>query len=223
MTYRLIVFISGDGSGLQAIVNAVKDGQLPNVEIVLVVSNRGAAQGLTYAKTAGLPTLYFPLKIFTDTGLGRQSYDAALAEKLQPYKPDLLVQAGWMHVFSHSFLDHFPDKVLNLHPVLPSQFAGVDGIKRTFEAFRSGQATHGGWVVDWVMPEADAGPTIAETLVSISEGDTLQAFDERMRVAEQRLIVRAIKKILTPALPAPEAVPTRLYLPNEASGPVIDG
>ena len=223
MTYRLIVFISGDGLGLQAILDAIKTGGLPNTEVALVVSNRGAAQGLDRAKAAGIPTLYFPLKMFTDAGLGRQSYDIALVEKIKPYKPDLLVQAGWMHVFSHNFLQHYPDKVINLHPVLPGQFAGVDGIKRTFEAFRSGDATHGGWAVSWVMPEIDAGPTIAETLVSISEGDTLQAFDERMRIAQQRLIVRAIKKIFTPVLPEPEAVPTRLYLPGDVSGPIIDG
>ena len=223
MTYRLIVFISGDATGLQAIDSAIKDGSLPNAEIVLVVSNRGAAQGLEWAKAAKLPTLYFPLKMFTDAGLGRQSYDAALAEKIAPYKPDLLVQAGWMHVFSHSFLDRYSNKVINLRPVLPTQFAGVDGIKRTFEAYRSGQATHGGWVVDWVMPENETGPSISEMLVSISEGDTLSAFTERMQVAAQRLIIRAIKKILTPALPAPEATPTRLYLPGETSGPIIEG
>ena len=223
MTYRLIVFISSDGSGLRAILDAIKSGELPNAEVALVVSNRGAALGLERAKAAGIPTLYFPLKMFTDAGLGRQSYDAALVEKIKPYKPDLLVQAGWMHVFSHNFLDQYPEQIINLHAVLPGQFAGVDGIKRTFDAFKSGDATHGGWAVSWVMPEADTGPTIAETLVSISEGDTLQAFDERMRVAQQRLIVRAIKKIFTPALPAPEAAPTRLYLPGEVSGPVIDG
>ena len=223
MTYRLMVFLSGDASGLQAIDNAIKDGSLPNAEIVLVVSNRGAAKGLEWAKAAKLPTLYFPLKMYTDAGLGRQSYDAALAEKLKSYQPDLLIQAGWMHVFSHSFLNHYSDKVINLRPVLPTQFAGVDGIKRTFEAYRSGQATHGGWVVERVMPEGASGSTISEMLVSISEGDNLQAFSERMEVAAQRLLVRAIKKLLTPALPEPEAAPTRLYLPGEANGPIIDG
>jgi len=223
MTYRLMVFLSGDASGLQAIDNAIKDGSLPSAEIVLVVSNRGAAKGLEWAKAAKLPTLYFPLKMYTDAGLGRQSYDAALADKLKSYQPDLLIQAGWMHVFSHSFLNHFSDKVINLRPVLPTQFAGVDGIKRTFEAYRSGQATHGGWVVEWVMPEGATGPTISEMLVTISEGDNLQAFSERMEVAAQRLLVRAIKKLLTSALPEPEAAPTRLYLPGEASGPIIDG
>jgi len=218
-----MVFLSGDASGLQAIDNAIKDGSLPSAEIVLVVSNRGAAKGLEWAKAAKLPTLYFPLKMYTDAGLGRQSYDAALADKLKSYQPDLLIQAGWMHVFSHSFLNHFSDKVINLRPVLPTQFAGVDGIKRTFEAYRSGQATHGGWVVEWVMPEGATGPTISEMLVTISEGDNLQAFSERMEVAAQRLLVRAIKKLLTSALPEPEAAPTRLYLPGEASGPIIDG
>ena len=205
---RIIVLISGSGSNLQAILDAAQDGSIAGAEIVLVVSNRAAAFGLERAKAAGIPSLYFPLKPYTDAGRGRQSYDADLAQKLLPYEPDLIVAAGWMHIFSPRFLDHFPDKVINLHPALPGQHAGVDGIKRTFEAYRSGEATHGGCMVHWVIAELDAGPVIAQTIVPIGEDDTLQSFETRMHNAEHRLVIKAIKKILEKdALPPPSEVP----------------
>jgi formyltetrahydrofolate-dependent phosphoribosylglycinamide formyltransferase len=162
---RIIILISGNGSNLQAVLDAAQDGSISGIEVALVVSNRAAAFGLERAKAAGIPTLYFPLKPYTDAGKGRQSYDADLAQKLLPYEPDLIVAAGWMHIFSTRFLDHFPDKVINLHPAPPGQHAGVDGIKRTFEAYRNGDATHGGCMVHWVVPELDAGPVIAQTIV----------------------------------------------------------
>jgi formyltetrahydrofolate-dependent phosphoribosylglycinamide formyltransferase len=205
---RIIILISGNGSNLQAVLDATQDGSIAGVEVALVVSNRAAAFGLERAKAAGIPTLYFPLKPYTDAGKGRQSYDADLAQKLLPYEPDLIVAAGWMHIFSTRFLDHFPDKVINLHPAPPGQHAGVDGIKRTFEAYRSGDATHGGCMVHWVVPELDAGPVIAQTIVPIGEDDTLESFEKRLHNAEHRLIVKAIKKVLEKdALPPPSEVP----------------
>ena len=205
---RIIILISGNGSNLQAVLDAMGNGNLHGAELVLVVSNRGAAYGLQRAKQAGVPTLYFPLKPYTEAGKGRQSYDADLAKTILPYKPDLIILAGWMHVFSNRFLDHFPDKVINLHPAMPGQFAGVESIKRTFEAYQHGEATHGGCMVHYVVPEVDAGPVIAQTIVPIGEGDTLESFENRMHAAEHRLIVKALKQLIEKdALPPPQESP----------------
>src|ERR1041385_1263507 len=93
----LVVLISGSGTNLQAIIDAIENGSL-KAKIALVVSNRKAAYGLTRAETHHIPTLYFPLKTYTDDGKSREEYDADLAAKVAAYEPTLIVLAGWMHI-----------------------------------------------------------------------------------------------------------------------------
>jgi formyltetrahydrofolate-dependent phosphoribosylglycinamide formyltransferase len=192
MTIKLAVLVSGSGTNLQAIMDAIEKGDL-TAEIVLVASNRKAAYGLVRAETANLPTLYHPLKPYLENGQGREAYDRDLGNKIQQYQPDLLVLAGWMHVLSHVFLEHFPDKVINLHPALSGAFAGTDAIDRTFNAFQKGEVTHGGCMVHYVVPEVDAGPVIAQSIVPIQPQDTLESFGIRMHAAEHSLLVEAIR------------------------------
>ena len=192
---RLVVMVSGSGSNLQAILDAIGDGRLA-AEVVLVVSNRKAAYGLVRAQTAGIPTLYFPLKPYTESGRSREMYDRDLAEKVGAYAADLIVLAGWMHIFSPAFLEKFPNKVINLHPALPGSFAGTHAIERAFEAFQAGEITHSGCMIHYVVPEVDAGPTIDQEEVPIFPEDSLEEFEARMHSAEHRLIVRAIGKLI---------------------------
>lgn len=188
---RLIIFISGSGSNLQAILDAAAN-DLITVDIVLVVSNRKSAYGLVRAELAGVPTLYFPLKPYNEMGRGREQYDADLAEAIMPYQPDLIVLAGWMHVLSPAFLNHFPRQVINLHPALPGQFAGTHAIERAYEAFQRGEIIHSGCMVHYTIPEVDAGPVIAHTIVPIYPTDALADFEARMHEAEHALLVGAI-------------------------------
>lgn len=125
MLTRLAVLISGSGTNLQAILDAIAAKHL-TAKVVLVVSNRKAAYGLTRAESAGIPTLYFPLQAYAESG--RDRYDAALADKISACQPDLIVLAGWMHVLSPIFLDRFPKSVINLHPALPGIFPGINAI-----------------------------------------------------------------------------------------------
>lgn len=187
---RIVVMISGSGSNLQAMIDAVNSGVLDG-HIVLVVSNRKNAYGLSRAESAGIPTLYFPLKPFTDAGQSREAYDRALAEKVASHFPDLIVLVGWMHVLSPAFLDQFPNRVINLHPALPGMFAGSRAIERAYEAFRRGDIDHSGCMVHYVVPEVDAGPVIAQTVVRFESDDTLEAYEARLHAAEHRLIVQA--------------------------------
>ncbi len=195
MPARLIVFISGNGTNLQAILDAIQAGDL-DAQVALVVSNRKAAYGLVRAAQAGIPSLYFPLKPYAE--LGREAYDRDLASRIAPYNPRLIVLAGWMHVLSPAFLDQFPRQVINLHPALPGQFPGTDAIERTFEAHQRGEVTGGGIMVHYVIPEVDAGSVIAQESVPITEGDTLETFEAHIHAAEHRLLIDAIRLVIQP-------------------------
>ncbi len=195
MTSRLVVFISGSGTNLQAIMDAIAAREM-DAAIVLVVSNRKAAYGLVRAQEAGIATLYFPLKPFLDKGLSRDQYDRELTEKVATYQPDLIVLAGWMHVLNAGFLHRFPNRVINLHPALAGTFPGIEAIERTFAAYQQGEVKHGGCMVHYVVPEVDAGPVIAQAVVRIAPDDTLEAFEARMHEAEHRLLVDAVKTAL---------------------------
>jgi formyltetrahydrofolate-dependent phosphoribosylglycinamide formyltransferase len=193
MAKRLIVCISGTGTNLQAILDAIADGRLA-AEVALVVSNRKAAFGLARAERAGIAALYFPLKPYTDSGLGRETYDDDLADRLGAYRPDLIVLAGWMHIFSPAFLSRYPDQIINLHPALPGMFAGLNAIQRAYEAYRRGEVAHSGCMVHLVTPALDEGRVIAQADVPIAPDDTLEAFEARMHAAEHRLIVEALQQ-----------------------------
>ena len=196
MSPRLTIFISGNGTNLQAVLDAVDHHEI-DAEVALVVSNRKAAYGLVRAQQAGVPTLYFPLKPYNDTGLSREIYDRDLAERVSAYKPDLIVLAGWMHIFNAVFLDYFPKRVINLHPALPGQFPGTDSIRRAFEAYQHGKIDAGGCMVHYVVPEVDAGPIIAQAAVPILPLDTLETFEQRLHEAERHLLVKAIATVLS--------------------------
>src|SRR5690606_24030598 len=128
-TMRIVVLISGRGTNLQAILDACARGEIAG-DVVCVVSNRRAAYGLERAHAANVPTEYLALKPFKDRGEPRSAYDAALADVVARYTPDLVVLAGFMHVLSPAFLDRFPNQVINLHPALPGEFAGTHAIER---------------------------------------------------------------------------------------------
>ena len=196
MNRRLAVLISGSGTNLQAIIDAIAAGRL-EAQIALVVSNRCEAFGLVRAAQAGIPTLYLPFKPYREAGHPRAAYDADLAAQVRACAPDLVVLAGWMHVLSPAFLDRFPGRVLNLHPALPGQFAGTHAIQRAYEAFQRGEIDHTGVMVHWVVPEVDAGPVVASAQVPIYPGDSLDDLEARIHAVEHWLLVDAIKTALT--------------------------
>lgn len=188
---RLVVLISGNGSNLQAILDAIQARHL-KAEVVAVVSNRRNAYGLERAKNSGIESVYFPYKPYKDEGKSREEYDADLADKVAKYEPDLIVLAGWMHILSPAFLDHFPQKVINLHPALPGQFDGINAIERAYEAYQRGEIDHSGIMVHYAIPEVDAGDVIIQVHIPILKKDTLADFENRMHENEHKLLVQAI-------------------------------
>lgn len=192
---RIVALISGNGSNLQAIIDACTTGDL-SADVVLVVSNRRAAYGMARAYQARIPVLYFPLKPYL-AGRGRAQYDADLAVQVAAYQPDVVVLAGWMHVLSNVFLQRFPGKVINLHPALPGTFPGTDAIARAYAAYRTGSITQTGVMLHFVPDEGvDVGPVITSDIVPILPDDTLQSLEERIHAAEHRLYVRALTSVV---------------------------
>ena len=192
MMARLVVLISGNGSNLQAILDACKSGEL-NAEIVSVISNKADAYGLTRAKDAGVNAIHFPKQ----PNESRQDYDACLADYVSTCLPDYVILAGWMKVLTSSFLNHFPSRVVNLHPALPETFPGTHAIERAFEAYQRGEIEHTGIMVHLVPDEGvDDGPVLATEIVSINKDDTLEILETRVHQTEHKILVKTIKTLL---------------------------
>lgn len=188
----LVVFISGNGSNLQAILDACKNGEL-KADVRAVISNKSEAYGLERARLAGIPSIV-KAKNKEQT---REAYDAQLADLAAAYQPDLIVLAGWMRVLSMAFLHRFSGKVINLHPALPGTFAGVNAIERAYLAFKNGEITHTGVMVHYVPDESvDLGPVIKQQIVPIFPQDFLQDLEYRVHACEHELLVESIKQLI---------------------------
>jgi phosphoribosylglycinamide formyltransferase-1 len=189
---RLVVLISGNGSNLQAILDACASSFLP-ARVVAVFSDHRQAYGLERARQAGVPAVYWP----KSKNQERQDYDATLAEQVASFQPDWVILAGWMRLLSHTFLEHFSLRVINLHPALPGTFPGTHAIQRAFEAYQQGQIRHTGVMVHLVPDEGvDSGPVLASQIVPIDAQDTLETLEARVHSAEHSLLVATLKDLL---------------------------
>lgn len=214
--FRLGVLISGSGSNLQALIDAIKGGLLPGVEIALVVSNKADAAGLQRALRHKLPAIYLPWSSPTPVGaMEMAESEAQLSALLRLFQVDLIVLAGWMRILSAPFLARFPRRVINLHPaLLPDSGTGEtyttrDGtiipVFRGLHAVRQALKTNvptTGSTVHYVTPAVDAGPVICREEVAIEPGDTEESLHERIKSVEHRLIVEAVRKCRGEMIPA---------------------
>jgi formyltetrahydrofolate-dependent phosphoribosylglycinamide formyltransferase len=202
------VLISGFGSNLQAILDAIGDGRLPDAEVALVVSNRSEAYGIQRAVAEGVPVVYFPMTPYRVGGSSREAYDSDLAALVRAFDVEWVVLAGWMHVLSAGFLNSFPGRVVNLHPALPGTFPGTHAIERAYQAYQRGDISRTGVMVHLVPDEAvDAGPVVAQEEVPILPGDSLEELEARIHTVEHRLFVQALRGLLTSSGGAAEAGP----------------
>ncbi len=196
MTARLAVLISGNGSNLQAILDAIRLGAL-DAKVVAVVSNRRSAYGLERAAKAGVPARVHTLKPYLEAGRTREEYDADLAQIVGEYAPDWVVLAGWMHILSNAFLQEYPYAVVNLHPALPGKFPGAHAIEEAFAAYQAGKIDRTGIMVHLVPDEkVDAGPVVATVEAPIYKSDTLEMLTNRMHQAEHKLLVQALGRLI---------------------------
>ena len=189
---RLVVLISGSGTNLQAILNACADGSLP-ASVVAVLSNQPEAYGLIRAQSAGVAAVAFPRA----DGESRSDYDSRLAAVVSGYAPDFVVLAGWMRILTSQFLNHFPNRVINLHPALPGMFPGTHAIQRAYEAAQRGEIDRTGIMVHLVPDEGvDNGPVLGTQEIFFQPGETLEAFEQRVHSVEHILLVETLKKVL---------------------------
>ncbi|HEX7974744.1 MAG TPA: phosphoribosylglycinamide formyltransferase [Anaerolineales bacterium] len=189
---RLVVLASGSGSNLQAILDACQDGNLP-ARVEGVISNLPEAYALERARAAGVPVLVLP----TIKGQKRNEYDRKLAELAASLQPDWVVLAGWMRILTRTFLDCFPNRVINLHPALPGAYPGTHAIARSLQDFQAGLITETGVMVHLVPDEGvDNGPVLAWRAVPIWPADTLETLEARVHFVEHELLVKTLKGLI---------------------------
>jgi len=180
---KFAVFISGQGSNLQAIIDAVKAGEI-KAQLALVVSSNDKALGIKRAESAGVPVKIFNPKNYTN----RQSVDRDMVIELKERKIDFIVLAGYMRLLTPYFVEQFPNKIINVHPSLLPSFKGIDGIK---DAFTYGVKTTG-VTIHFVSEKMDAGPIILQDSVKINDDDTLETLTEKIHRVEHRLYPKAV-------------------------------
>jgi len=179
----IVVLISGGGTNLQSIIDAVDKDGLP-VEIRAVISNRADAYGLQRAARAGIPGEVLDHKEFSD----RDSYDRALIDLIDRYSPRLVVLAGFMRILSDRFVRHYEGRMMNIHPSLLPKYRGLNTHQRCLEA---GDTDHGA-TVHFVTPELDAGPIIIQARVPVAPDDSPESLAARVLEQEHRIYPTAI-------------------------------
>lgn len=189
---RLVVLVSGNGSNLQAILDACQRKELPAI-VVAVISNKPDAYGLVRAARAGVPGLV----LVKDPETDRRGYDALLAGYTASQRPDYILLAGWMRILTSAFLERFPNRVINLHPALPGMFPGTHAIERAYEAWQKGEIDRSGVMVHLVPDEGvDSGPVLGTQEIPFVPGESLEQFEERVHAVEHTLLVETLKRVL---------------------------
>jgi phosphoribosylglycinamide formyltransferase-1 len=185
---RIGVLISGRGSNLQAIIDAVVSGEL-DATIVVVISNRAEAAGLSRARDAGIATIVRPASGYAS----RDDYDRAIVADLVAHGVDLVCLAGFMRLVGAPILEAFPNRILNIHPSLLPAFPGLDAQRQALEyGVRVTGAT-----VHLVTRELDGGPIVLQAPVTVASDDTVETLSTRILAEEHRLYPEAIKVILS--------------------------
>jgi len=181
---NIVILISGRGSNMEAVVRAAQAEQWP-ARIAAVISNRADAKGLEFAAAHGIATAVVPNKDY----VSREAFDAALAEAIDAFAPDLVVLAGFMRILTPGFVEHYAGRMLNIHPSLLPHFPGL----HTHEAaLAAGHAQHGA-TVHFVTAELDHGPMVDQVAVPVLPGDTAQTLSARVLEQEHVLYPRAIR------------------------------
>ncbi len=181
---KLGILVSGRGTNLQAIIDAIDKGDL-NVEIKLVGCNHEGAQAIERAERAGLNVEVYELRDYAS----RLAKQQAIADRLEAADVDLVVCAGWDRVLKPEFIGRFAGRVINVHPSLLPAFGG--GLHAIEEAWRY-RVKVTGCTVHFVTDEIDAGPIISQAAVEVEQDDSVETLAERIHIVEHRLLVEAI-------------------------------
>jgi phosphoribosylglycinamide formyltransferase-1 len=187
LTRRLAILVSGRGSNLQSIVDAIGCGAL-DATIAVVISNRAEAAGLRRAREAGIEAIWLNPRDFPD----RDAYDRAIEERLRARDVGLVCLAGFMRLVGAPLLEAFPDRILNIHPSLLPAFPGLDAQRQAIEyGVRVSGAT-----VHLVTSDLDGGPIILQSAVPVLNDDTVDTLSARILVEEHKIYPEAVRLVL---------------------------
>ncbi|MGP5210780.1 phosphoribosylglycinamide formyltransferase [Psychrobacter alimentarius] len=179
---RVAVLVSGSGSNLQVLIDAIQVGALP-VEIVGVISNRNDAYAITRANAAAIPVAVLS-HVANGKRMGIKTFERHASEQLQAWQPDLIVLAGFMRVLSASFINSSPAPMINLHPSLLPAYKGLDTHQRVIQA---GERHHG-CSIHVVTAELDAGAVLTQAVLSLDQKDTATDLQKRVQKLEHQLL-----------------------------------
>lgn len=182
---RLVVLVSGSGTNLQAMIDALHQGDV-EVDIAAVGADLECA-GLDRARAAGIDTFVVPLSEYPD----REQWNRALQRRVASYHPDRVVFAGFMRIVDAEFVSVFPGRIINTHPSLLPSFPGAHAVR---DALAYGVKVTGATVHE-VVADVDAGPILAQVAVPVAEDDTEAVLHERIKFAERTLLVNALAKL----------------------------
>ena len=184
---RVAILISRRGSNMAALIEAAKAKDYP-AEIVIVLSNRPDAEGLSRAREAGIATAAVDHRIF---GADRAAFEHAVDETLRTHRVELICLAGFMRLLTPWFINRWSGRILNIHPALLPEFKGLDTHRR---ALAAGAERHGA-TVHFVVEETDSGPIISQQSVPVLEGDTEATLAARVLEVEHRIYPEALRQV----------------------------
>lgn len=203
-TFKLVVLVSGDGSNLQAIIDATKIGELA-AEVVAVISNNEGVRALTRADQASIPAVAIAHRNFPN----RADFDAALADEITRYQPDLIVLAGFMRILTPGFIAQFNDRIVNIHPsLLPLH----PGLNTHSAALNAGDKEHG-TTVHYVTETLDDGPLVGQAKFKVGNNDNELSLKNRVQRLEHRLYPACLQLIASKQLEYREG---QVYFHGEA-------
>ncbi len=175
---RIVVLVSGEGSNLQALLDACQQGRI-NAEICAVFSNKSAAYGLERARTAHIPAHALDVKAYED----RAAFDVALADAIDTFRPDLVVLAGYMRILTAEFVQRFAGRMINIHPSLLPKYPGLHTHRQAIENLD----TEHGTSVHFVTEQLDGGPVILQAKVPVFTEDTEEELVARVQTQEHSI------------------------------------
>lgn len=181
---RIVILISGSGSNMVAIADAIKGGSM-EAEIAAVICNRPEAAGLQKARDRDLPTSVLDHKEFSN----RDDFDRALMAQIDEFAPDLVVLAGFMRILTPDFVAHYHGRMLNIHPSLLPKYQGLHTHQRALD---DGENKHG-VTVHFVTEELDGGPNVIQAVVPVYDGDDAASLQKRVQIQEHIIYPIAVK------------------------------
>lgn len=191
-SFKVVVFISGEGTNLQYLINLVNAGVV-NAKIVSVISDNAKANGLNRAQENNIPTQVVEWNKESET---REEYNIRLADVVSGYKYDVIYCLGWLFILGKEFLSRH-SRVINLHPALPEELPGQNAIDKAFRAYEEGKITRSGVMVHEVVEKLDSGASISSRMVMFNPDDTLETFRNRMSFAEKEVLLEGLRRYMS--------------------------